>query len=76
MIHNIMEEGKLVPSELTVKLIQKAISETDNDKFLIDGFPRNEENVTTFENLVSYTFVTDHAFCFLLAQGCNCCFPL
>lgn len=51
MIQNIMGEGKLVPSELTVKLIQKAISETNNNKFLIDGFPRNEENVTTFENL-------------------------
>jgi UMP-CMP kinase len=48
-----MKEGKLVPSELTVGLIQKAISESDNDKFLIDGFPRNEENLTAFENLVS-----------------------
>lgn len=60
MIHKIMEEGKLFPSELTVKLIQKAISETDNDKFLIYGFPRNKENVTTFENLVSI-YVSAHA---------------
>ena len=56
MIQNIMKEGKLVPSDLTVRLIQKAISETDNDKFLIDGFPRNEENIKTFENLVSLFF--------------------
>lgn len=53
MIQNIMKEGKLVPSDLTVGLIKKAISEIDNDKFLIDGFPRNEENLSVFENLVS-----------------------
>ncbi|KAI5642191.1 hypothetical protein M9H77_00061 [Catharanthus roseus] len=51
MIQNIMKEGKLVPSDLTVGLIKKAISEIDNDKFLIDGFPRNEENLSVFENL-------------------------
>lgn len=44
MIKDLIKEGKLVPSEVTVKLILKAISESTNDKFLIDGFPRNEEN--------------------------------
>jgi hypothetical protein len=39
-----LKEGKLVPSELTAKLILKAISNSSNNKFLIDGFPRNDEN--------------------------------
>ncbi|TYI85599.1 hypothetical protein E1A91_D04G007200v1 [Gossypium mustelinum] len=49
MIQNMMNEGKIVPSEVTIKLLQKAMLESGNDKFLIDGFPRNEENRAAFE---------------------------
>ncbi|XWS56382.1 hypothetical protein CRYUN_Cryun09bG0081000 [Craigia yunnanensis] len=49
MIQNMMNEGKIVPSEVTIKLLQKAMVESGNDKFLIDGFPRNEENRAAFE---------------------------
>ncbi|XP_010524822.1 PREDICTED: UMP-CMP kinase 3-like isoform X2 [Tarenaya hassleriana] len=51
MIQNMIKEGKIVPSEVTIKLLQKAIQESGNDKFLIDGFPRNEENRAAFENV-------------------------
>lgn len=51
MIDNMIKEGKIVPSEVTVKLLQKAMQESENDKFLIDGFPRNEENRAAFENV-------------------------
>ncbi|PIA32600.1 hypothetical protein AQUCO_04400057v1 [Aquilegia coerulea] len=51
MIQNMIKEGKIVPSEVTVKLLQRAMQESDNDKFLIDGFPRNEENRAAFENV-------------------------
>ncbi|KAF3500959.1 hypothetical protein F2Q69_00039831, partial [Brassica cretica] len=51
MIQNMIKEGKIVPSEVTIKLLQKAIQENGNDKFLIDGFPRNEENRAAFENV-------------------------
>lgn len=52
MIQNMIKEGKIVPSEVTIKLLQKAMQESDNDKFLIDGFPRNEENRAAFEKVV------------------------
>ncbi|XP_024987790.1 UMP-CMP kinase 3-like isoform X2 [Cynara cardunculus var. scolymus] len=51
MIQNMIKEGKIVPSEVTIKLLEKAISENENDKFLIDGFPRNEENRAAFESV-------------------------
>ncbi|XP_017699980.2 UMP-CMP kinase 3-like isoform X2 [Phoenix dactylifera] len=51
MIQNMIKEGKIVPSEVTIKLLQKAMLESGNDKFLIDGFPRNEENRAAFENV-------------------------
>ncbi|CAO2839027.1 unnamed protein product [Amaranthus hypochondriacus] len=52
MILEIIKEGKIVPSEVTVKLIQKALSAKDNHKFLIDGFPRTEENRVAYERIV------------------------
>ncbi|KAH7525273.1 hypothetical protein FEM48_Zijuj06G0207500 [Ziziphus jujuba var. spinosa] len=51
MIQNMIKEGKIVPSEVTIKLLQKAMEESGNDKFLIDGFPRNEENRSAFETV-------------------------
>lgn len=51
-----ISEGKIVPSEVTIKLLEKAIMEIENDKFLIDGFPRNEENRAAFESVVSFEF--------------------
>lgn len=47
-----IKEGKIVPSEVTIKLLQRAMLESGNDKFLIDGFPRNEENRAAFESVV------------------------
>ncbi|CAI0402883.1 unnamed protein product [Linum tenue] len=52
MIQTMIKEGKIVPSEVTIKLLEKAILGIDNDKFLIDGFPRNEENRAAFEAVV------------------------
>ncbi|TVU37785.1 hypothetical protein EJB05_11120, partial [Eragrostis curvula] len=59
MIENMIKEGKIVPAEVTIKLLQEAMIKSENDKFLIDGFPRNEENRAAFEDVtkVSPTFV-------------------
>lgn len=52
MILNTIKEGKIVPSEVTVKLIQREIESSDCHKFLIDGFPRTEENRIAFEKIM------------------------
>ncbi|KAL3647449.1 hypothetical protein CASFOL_008417 [Castilleja foliolosa] len=52
MILSLIKEGKIVPSEMTVKLIQKAIEERENDRYLIDGFPRSEENRIAYERVI------------------------
>lgn len=54
MILNTIKDGKIVPSEVTVKLIQKEMESSENHKFLIDGFPRTEENRVAFERIVSF----------------------
>jgi len=56
MILNTIKDGKIVPSEVTVKLILREMKSSDNQKFLIDGFPRSEENRIAFEQIVSMTF--------------------
>lgn len=53
MILNTIKEGKIVPSEVTVKLIQNAIETSEKNRFLIDGFPRSEENRIAYERVVS-----------------------
>ncbi|KAJ6691189.1 NUCLEOTIDE KINASE [Salix koriyanagi] len=52
MIRNFKLEGKIVPSEVTVGILQQAMQQSENKKFIIDGFPRNEENLATFEKTV------------------------
>jgi len=46
LIDMYIKDGKLVPSELIVKLIRKEFLKNDmKGKYLLDGFPRNEENL-------------------------------
>uniref|UniRef100_A0A1D1Z7B4 UMP-CMP kinase n=1 Tax=Anthurium amnicola TaxID=1678845 RepID=A0A1D1Z7B4_9ARAE len=52
MIRDIIKEGKIVPSEITVNLIRRAIESSEKDKVLIDGFPRCDENRIAFEKIV------------------------
>ncbi|GAU44300.1 hypothetical protein TSUD_267950 [Trifolium subterraneum] len=51
MILDTIREGRIVPSAVTVKLILREMECSDNHKFLIDGFPRSEENRIAFERI-------------------------
>ncbi|KAL6007932.1 hypothetical protein ACLOJK_033437 [Asimina triloba] len=55
MILETIKDGKIVPSSVTVELIKRAIESSDNNKFLIDGFPRSDENRNAFERIVSFS---------------------
>lgn len=44
MINNFIKEGKIVPVEVTIKLLLAAMSKSVCNKFLIDGFPRSLDN--------------------------------
>lgn len=45
LIENHIRNGTIVPVEITCSLIDKAMKESRSDKFLIDGFPRNKNNL-------------------------------
>ena len=39
--------------QVTISLLEQAMNESGHRRFLIDGFPRNEENRASFEKQVS-----------------------
>ncbi|CAN0510551.1 unnamed protein product, partial [Ectocarpus sp. 8 AP-2014] len=44
-----LREGKIVPAEVTVGLLRKAMEKSGKSRFLIDGFPRNPDNLAAWE---------------------------
>lgn len=54
MLSQMMSEGKIVPSSITIGLLKNSIEQTtDTDTFLIDGFPRNINQGQEFENSIT-----------------------
>jgi UMP-CMP kinase len=56
MIRTYIKEGQIVPMEVTIKLLENAMTSTieknGNRKFLIDGFPRKMDQAVEFEGQV------------------------
>jgi hypothetical protein len=53
--------GKLVSSELIVKLIRKVIENCNwQGTFLLNGFPRNKENLTKWNEELGAEIDLDH----------------
>mmetsp|Transcript_11885 Transcript_11885/g.13634 ORF Transcript_11885/g.13634 Transcript_11885/m.13634 type:complete len:205 (+) Transcript_11885:108-722(+) len=50
----VMEAGELVPSALLVELLKKAMKDRgwEKSRFLIDGFPRSQENADEWETQI------------------------
>ncbi|XP_036319599.1 uncharacterized protein LOC118734019 [Rhagoletis pomonella] len=44
LIEDYIRNGKIVPVEMTCSLLEKAMQNFGQQKFLIDGFPRNQDN--------------------------------
>lgn len=54
MINQYMVEGKLVPGEITVELMKKAMQKHGwaAKRYLIDGFPRSQENLDGWQRVL------------------------
>jgi UMP-CMP kinase len=46
MINTYIKEGKIVPAEVTVGLLRKAMDISGKQLFLVDGFPRDLDNLS------------------------------
>lgn len=49
MINTYIKEGKIVPAEVTVRLLRNAMESSGKNKFLVDGFPRDIHNLECWE---------------------------
>ena len=63
LINTKISNGQIVPSSITVTLLKTAMEkayDADNTKtkFLIDGFPRSEENVSIWEQIMPVSVAT------------------
>ncbi|XP_025408777.1 UMP-CMP kinase [Sipha flava] len=47
-----IKNGSIVPVEITCKLIQNAMETSAANQFLIDGFPRNKDNMNGWNNTI------------------------
>lgn len=56
MIKEHIKEGKIVPMAVTIKLLENAMRETKegNNRFLVDGFPRQLDQAYEFDDTVSH----------------------
>lgn len=55
MISDYIKDGKIIPVEITIRLIKAAMdvhSQAGRSKFLIDGFPRNEDNLSGWKSIM------------------------
>ena len=49
-IERLIRNGQLVPDDLTLKVIQRAISRSASNAFLLDGYPRTMKQALAFEH--------------------------
>ena len=47
-----MKEGKLISSERVLFYLKDAILKSDNKKILVDGYPRNQENMDVWDKVM------------------------
>lgn len=53
MIEEKIRNGEIVPVEVTCSLLHKAMQKSGKERFLIDGFPRNQDNMDGWERVMS-----------------------
>ena len=55
MINDDIKHGRIVKAEITIGLLEKFMRKHgwEKSKFLIDGFPRDEDNLTKWNKMVA-----------------------
>lgn len=59
LIESYINEGAIVPVKITLDLIRTAMEKSNAKRFLIDGFPRNEDNLQGWVQEMSDISIVD-----------------
>merc|ERR1719498_2349871 len=54
LIAGMIRDGKIVPQEITIRLVRQAMAARPGCRFLIDGFPRALGQAAAFEEMVGH----------------------
>ena len=60
----------MVKSDLIVRLLKKAIALNGLRRYLIDGFPRNKENMEAFERIIGHEVEIRNLIYFECSEQC------
>ncbi|GAV02116.1 hypothetical protein RvY_12717 [Ramazzottius varieornatus] len=71
LIASYIKDGKIVPVEITCSLLEKAMKMSGKEYFLIDGFPRNFDNLQGWINQMGHK--TDFLFLLFLQAPEDIC---
>ena len=53
-LKKIIDEGKMIPGDAAAELLKEEMDKHPKDtKFLIDGFPRSEDNITGWDKILA-----------------------
>lgn len=50
LIESYLKDGKIVPVQITLDLLRKAMYSTNSNRYLVDGFPRNWDNIQGWDS--------------------------
>ncbi|XP_043224419.1 UMP-CMP kinase-like isoform X2 [Amphibalanus amphitrite] len=53
LINKHIKDGSIVPVAITCALLEKAMEQSSSNKFLVDGFPRNKDNLDGWEKAMN-----------------------
>lgn len=68
LIEEYVKAGKLVPSEILVRLVKNHIKKVGSGIFLLDGFPRNGENIEAWDSEIGSDVVVKNMIYFECSQ--------
>lgn len=56
LIDSYLKDGRIVPVEISLQLLKNEIESIPNNRYLIDGFPRNWDNLIGWEKIMDHMY--------------------
>lgn len=66
-----ISKGRIVPVDITVGLIKTAMEQNATKNFIVDGFPRNNDNQVFFRNFFFSFFVLQEGWDRVIGDGAD-----
>ena len=68
MVAEMIKNGQIVPSVVTVRLLLDAMADSGKSRFLIDGFPRNTNNLSGWQQVAGDAITLAGVLCYDVSE--------